>query len=475
MKGAEATKNFIAPKAALARGIDPNKVYETHRTYSLDDRELRRLRPTATRLHWAFKNSTLEAADYLLQHGADIDLCNGGGLTVLHEVILDENEEAVAFLLENGANFDQRYPDGIHPLYMALIISNVPIFCHLVDAMSDFTTASTGRWTIVDLALLMGDHRALEILFEKDQALKPSPWTCSEFHDVPPKDIDPSKAQELLAVCTSQALIPLPDLYETYAYVLLSLAGTHYVESGTIMPTLLVDDVFQALYNAAGINTPASRVTPCQPCLSFQRFLGKPDDWSEIHQSRGDLDECAHSCPLCRLIADASYCAEEVAKKKAETTTKHDNEGCGRMCRICEARESKNANDHVSVQENTGGSSIHLKLREHVLYPVVPETHTFLVAQDGNTRAEVNLPIDAIDEAYIVNTNTPVGPDISTASQQSFDIANKWLDQCRRSSDHGDCQKTYTDTGHNLWPVLPTRILDLTSFPEPRLVETNGT
>ena len=177
MNGAVATENLVALKAALANGLDPNKVYKTHRTYSLHDREVRGLRPTATELHWAFTNSTLEAADCLLQYGADIDLRNGVGLTVLHEVILDENEEAVAFLLKKGADFDQRYPDGIHPLYMALIINNVPILCHLVDAMSDLTTASTGRWTIVDLALLTGDQRALKILFQKDRALKPSP--CS--------------------------------------------------------------------------------------------------------------------------------------------------------------------------------------------------------------------------------------------------------------------------------------------------------
>ena len=363
---------------------------------------------------------------------------------------------------------------------MAVIINNIPILRHLVDAMSDLTTASIGRWTIVDLALLTGDHRALEILFQKDRAMKPSPWTCSEFHDVPSQDIDPSKAKELVAFCTSRALTPPPDLYETYAYVLLSLAGTHHVGSSAIMTTLLIDDVFQAFYNAAGITTPASRVTPCQPCVSFQRFPGKPNDWFQIHQSRADLEECAQSCPLCRLITEAFDNAEEVAKKEAEKEAelikRHNNGECGWMCSFCRERESKNEYDHILIQDDTAGSSIRLTLRSEE-YPIPYEIHThpFLIAEDKHTRVEVNLPIDAIDEAYIPNTNTPVGLDISTGSRQSFDIATRWLNRCRRSSGHEDCQKAYSSKVTGICPELPTRILDLTSFSEPRLVETNGT
>ncbi|KAJ4011024.1 hypothetical protein NW752_007439 [Fusarium irregulare] len=243
-------------------------------------------------------------------------------------------------------------------------------------------------------------------------------------------------------------------------------------------PQLLIDDVFRAFYNAAGIATPASRVTPCQPCVSFQRFPGKPNDWFQIHQSRADLEKCAQSCPLCRLITEAFDNAEEVAKKKAEKESelikRHDNGECGWMCSFCKERESKNEYDHVPIQDDTAGSSIRLTLGDEQ-YPIEPEIRTFLIAEDKHTRVVVKLPIDVIDEAYIVNTNTPVGLDISTSSRQSFDIAIRWLNQCRSSNDHEDCQKASSNDGHHMWPELPTRILDLTSFSEPRLVETNGT
>jgi hypothetical protein len=476
MEDAKAEENFIALKAALAKGLNPNVVHECHRVYSLKDRDIRRLRPTATCLHWAFEKSTLEAANCLLQHGADIDLCHRGQLTVLHEVILDENEEAVAFLLEKGANPDKHYPDGIHPLYMALIINNIAIFRLLVDSMSDLTSASTGSWTIVDLALLAGDNKALEILFRKDRSLKPSPWTCSEPRDVLEEWKKLSKAKELLAVCTSNLLIPPSELYEIYAYVLLSLSGIHHVESGTIIPTLLIEDVFRALYDAACITMPTSRVTLCQSCLSFQHFPSKSKAWFRIHQSRGELDECAQSCPFCRLVVDAFDNAEDVAKKEKSIIAKHKSEDCTAwMCQICLTGKSKNENDHIPVQEDTVATPIRLMLRHDESYPFEPEEHTFLIAEDRQKRLTVKLPIDVIDEAYLVDTNNSVGLDTSTRSRQAFDIATRWLDQCRSSSDHEDCQKAYPDKGDNLGPELPTRILDLASFPNPRLVETNGT
>lgn len=257
-------------------------------TYSLFDRQLRHLRPGATLLYWALEKLDFKAANYLLEHGAAVDLYNREQLTVLHQVILDENEEAVAFLLERGANPNERYPDGVHPLCLALMISEVDIFRLLVDAMSDLTTASVDKWTIVDFALLSGDHQALEILFQRDPSLKPSPWTCAELGDIPEEWTEPSRAKQLLAICTSSLLIPPPELYDVYVHVLLSRTKIHNAEEGTIDPKLLIKDIFQALFDAACISMPTSRVALYQPCLSFQDFAclpGKSRPVFRIHQS----------------------------------------------------------------------------------------------------------------------------------------------------------------------------------------------
>ncbi|KAJ4265373.1 hypothetical protein NW762_004661 [Fusarium torreyae] len=480
MKDAKDANDFVALKAALANGLDPNLVEENSRAYSLDDRHLRPLRPTATLLHWALERSNYEAATYLLQHGAEIDLCNHKQLTVLHEVILDENEEAVAFLLEKGADPNRRYPDGIHPLCIVMAISNVAIFRLLVDAMSDLTLASIDNWTIVDLALLAGDHQALGILFQRDPSSKPSPWTLAELKDVPQECTGSSKAKQLLAVCTSNLLIPPSELYEIYTHVLLSLTGIHHIELGTFIPTLLIKDVFQALYDAACISMPTSRVTLCQSCSSFQRFArlpGKCRPWFQIHQSRDELDECAKSCPFCRLVVDAFDNADDTARKD-DLITMHDDGVCGGTtgsCQFCWIEKSENENDHISVTKDVAATAIRLLLCHDGHYPLDPDEHTFFIAQDRQKRREAKLPVDVIDEAYVLDTNNSVGLDTSTGSWQTFDIAARWLDKCRSSSDHEHCRKAYQTGGDNLEPELPTRILDLADFPNPRLVETGGT
>ncbi|SPJ73858.1 uncharacterized protein FTOL_03588 [Fusarium torulosum] len=478
MKDAKAADRFMGLKTALANGLDPNLVKESSRGYSLIDRHLRHLRPVATLLHWALEKLDFEAANYLLEHGAEIDLCNHEKLTVLHEVILDENEEAVAFLLERGANPNKRYPDGNHPLCLALAITHVAIFRLLVDAMSDLTTASVDKWTIVDFALLSGDHQALEILFQRDPSLKPSPWTCAELRDAPEEWTGPSSAKQLLAICTSSLLIPPSELYDIYAHVLLSRTEMHYVESGTINPTLLIKDVFQALFDAACITMPTSRVTLCQSCLSFQDFARLPSKsrrWFCIHQSRGELDECAKSCPFCRLVADAFDNADNCARKDDLC---HNEGRCGGSlghCQFCREEKAEKKNDHVSVPKDMAVTGIRLQLRHDAYYPLDPDEHTFFIAQDQQNMLTAKLPVDGIDETYLLDINNSVGLDASTGSRQTFDIAARWLDKCRNSSSHEDCQKAYPDGGDILGPQLPTRILDLTSFPNPRLVETGGT
>ncbi|KAH6956230.1 heterokaryon incompatibility protein-domain-containing protein [Fusarium avenaceum] len=419
-----------------------------------------------------------KAADRFM--GLKTALANGLDPNLVKEsiLILDENEEAVAFLLERGANPNERYPDGVHPLCLALMISHVDIFRLLVDAMSDLTTASVDKWTIVDFALLSGDHQALEILFQRDPRLKPSPWTCAERGDAPEETTVPSRAKELLAICTSSVLIPPPELYDIYAHVLLSQTEIYRVESNTIDPKLLIKDVFHALFDTAGIIMPTSRVTLCQACLSLQKITclpGKSKPWFCIHQSRGELDECAKSCPFCRLVADAF---DNECVRKDNLIMRHNEKRCGGWignCQSCREETSEEEDDHISEPNGVAVTGIRLQLRHDVHYPLDPDEHTFLIAEDRQNMLSTKIPIDGIDEMYLLNMNNPIGVDTSTGSQQTFDVAARWLDKCRDSSNHEDCRKALPDGGDTLGPELPTRILDLTTFPHPRLVETGGT
>ncbi|KAM0288703.1 hypothetical protein ACHAO9_006761 [Fusarium lateritium] len=480
MKHTGAEDSLMALKTALANGLDPNVIERNSRTYDVNDRYLRRFRPAGTLLHWALEKLDFEIADCLLRNGAEIDLRNHKQLTALHEVILDENEEAVAYLLENGASPDEHYPDGVHPLCMALQITHVNIFRLLANAMSDLTTPFVDDWTIVDLALLAGDHQALGILFQRNPSLEPSPWTRAGFKDVPAGWTEPSKAKQLLAVCNSASLIPPSELYETYAHALPSRTETYSVESDAVDPALLIKGTFQALYDAAGIAVPVSRVTLCRSCSSFQdlvRLPGNSRRWFQLYQSRHELEECAKSCPFCRLVVDAFENAEDTTRKGLLTEGDEEDycEGRPGGHELSLDKEMNKETDSIPVLEDMAVSAICLQLCHDEYYPLDPDQHTFVIAQDRQKRLVVKLPVEGIDELYLLDTNDSAGLDSSTESQQSFDIAARWLHQCRSSKYHEDCQKAYPDGGDILGPELPTRVLDLATFPSPRLVETSGT
>jgi hypothetical protein len=469
---ASATANdFAVLLAKLANGVNPNKIWKKRLRYSSAPAK----NPKISVLQWALEGFSFEAADHLLSQGAEIDLCNHDNLTVLQEVILREDEEAVAFLLKKGANPDKLYPDGSHPLHYALQRSNVAIFRLLVNALSELATASSEPWSILDLAILAGDHGAVEVLFKKGLSLNLFAQIFPTSIDVLEQWNSPSKAKELLAFCSSNLLIPPAELHEAYAYAICTLIKNCRGEIGVTASDFFINGVFQLLYDTACIARPTSRVTLCQSCLSFQQFAcspGKSKPWLQIHQDHYELNECAKNCPLCRLIADAFINAKDGDMKSL--LSEHQGGCCEEEddnCQFCRMAEPENDDNHTSASERMSTAAIRLWIRYDIQYPMTLGGHTFVIAEDRQRRLVAKLPVDVIDEAYLLDTKHSVELDASTGSWQSFDLAARWLDKCRSSSKHQDCQKAYRETS----PRLPTRVIDLSSYPNLRLVETSGT
>lgn len=61
----------------------------------------------------------LEVAEYLLQHGADLNTASPGGITPLHAAVMFNQPQMAEWLLEHGANPNPKYK-GKTPLAMAL-------------------------------------------------------------------------------------------------------------------------------------------------------------------------------------------------------------------------------------------------------------------------------------------------------------------------------------------------------------------
>lgn len=80
--------DFSAFKAELEKGADVN----LQNKYGW------------TLLHIAIRRDRRDMVDYLLEKGADIDMVDGVGWTPLMEAIMDDMTELVAYLVEKGAD-----------------------------------------------------------------------------------------------------------------------------------------------------------------------------------------------------------------------------------------------------------------------------------------------------------------------------------------------------------------------------------
>jgi ankyrin repeat protein len=70
-------------------------------------------------LYFPVIHAKTEVAEYLIQHGADPDAASPGGITPLHGAVMFSQPKMAVWLLDHGANLNPEY-DGKTPLAMAL-------------------------------------------------------------------------------------------------------------------------------------------------------------------------------------------------------------------------------------------------------------------------------------------------------------------------------------------------------------------
>jgi ankyrin repeat protein len=70
-------------------------------------------------LYWALSAANYEGADLLIEYGANIDLKNISGNTLLHAAVENNDLQAVKYLVEKGANLDPENEWGETPLQLS--------------------------------------------------------------------------------------------------------------------------------------------------------------------------------------------------------------------------------------------------------------------------------------------------------------------------------------------------------------------
>ncbi|KAJ4315058.1 hypothetical protein N0V84_008570 [Fusarium piperis] len=210
-----------ALKEALSKGFNPNTIWleeDVLEGLEVGDEEgeskdRMEWRCWNTPLHRSLRCFDFESARLLVQHGADVNLLNSDKTTALQQAIEPQNEGAVKFLVEHGADLDKDEDGYKVPLHLALASGNINIFRLLVDGGADLSAASHFEWSMVDLAILAQDQMALDILLLRDPELKPSPVLFNKPIDTGRLDTS-AAARDLLAITTSECLLPPRELYE---------------------------------------------------------------------------------------------------------------------------------------------------------------------------------------------------------------------------------------------------------------------
>lgn len=90
-----------------------------------------------TALHWAARDSNLEAIRMLLEGGADVDAANRYGVTALSLAVTSGNAEVVKVLLEAGADPDHALPEGETVLMTAARTGNADVVRILLEHGAD--------------------------------------------------------------------------------------------------------------------------------------------------------------------------------------------------------------------------------------------------------------------------------------------------------------------------------------------------
>ena len=84
-------------------------------------------------------------AQHMIQSGADVNVTDGSGLSLLLKAIEDKNLGAATFLLANGADINTRSPQGMTPLELAVREGVEQVVDKLCQAGADTTSSSNGE------------------------------------------------------------------------------------------------------------------------------------------------------------------------------------------------------------------------------------------------------------------------------------------------------------------------------------------
>ncbi|KAH6717995.1 ankyrin repeat-containing domain protein, partial [Leptodontidium sp. MPI-SDFR-AT-0119] len=127
-----------------------------------------------TALQIAVATGSYECVKILLQHEADVNICDKFGYTPLHSAARPESLECaviIEMLCSLGANLDARDLAGWTPLHFAAYQNRSAAISSLVDCGANINFLNLDGESAVGLAIERGHMDAIWTLYEKGAAL----------------------------------------------------------------------------------------------------------------------------------------------------------------------------------------------------------------------------------------------------------------------------------------------------------------
>jgi ankyrin repeat protein len=115
-------------------------------------------------LHLACFFGQLEAAEILVQHGADANAGSPSRIAVVHSAAASRNAALLKFVLGAGANPDSQQQRGYTALHEAAMHNSVERAQALLDAGADLDIKTDEGQTAADMAAQNGSREVVELL-----------------------------------------------------------------------------------------------------------------------------------------------------------------------------------------------------------------------------------------------------------------------------------------------------------------------
>ncbi len=117
-----------------------------------------------TRLHDAIEKGQLRVAEFLIEHGLDVNAENVRGSTPLHLAVEEGSKIAVNFLLENGADVGRMNNQGETALHVAAKRGYLAIAEILLENSADVNVSLSEGWTPLHASVSENHIRLAQLL-----------------------------------------------------------------------------------------------------------------------------------------------------------------------------------------------------------------------------------------------------------------------------------------------------------------------